>query len=512
MIGRLRRSIATSLWSAAAWCDGGRSLPRRSASVALAGIASMIAGSAYPAVDPANTMRDGLRAPYGSANALLAPSLPSLVATCRHIERSTPVGRGATHGFCADLVGTGIGIEPTSGDEAIDELLRTGFEEWAKAAGVEGESLWELQHQAAAEIAPAGAVLWRLVTLPERIDEGHVCPLAIIPLEVEWFSPQPLRTLEDPSHRFVHGKELDRLGRTVAYHIRDPDTPMGPGEVVPAADIIHAYEKRRARQAHGEPDLAPVAIRMLQDDDLVSIELASAKNASAHSVLIQDDIEAAREAESYGTDDGTAEMVTTAAGAPVTRVTPGAIARLGESGKLTVLENKRPSQDVAKFRGTIRGDVAACTRTSQMHLDRDTARANYSSMRADQQITKKMLHPLQLALGRLLAGEIYQRVAPWIMLAAGRSIPRDPRARRRMLSYEVRPDQPEYVDPLKDAQAMAYAVAANLMTLEEALQARGRSIDEVLQKRATENARLAELGLPIPQLPEKVVLEMEQQT
>lgn len=458
--------------------------------------------SAYPAADPSSDLMNGLRPAYGSANALLVPALDDLVRVSRHIERATATGRAAAHTWVADLVGSGIAVEPMTEDEEWNAEVRAAFNEWALTCTPEaddGPTLWELQAQGARELFAAGAILWRIVIMPSRLEQG-LLPLAIIPLEVEWMAHRPVEPVA-AENTFVRGKELDRYGRAVRYHLRNPDEPQSEGEVVAASMIIHAYERRRPRQAHGEPELAPVATRVIQDDDLVSTELRSALNGAATSVLVTGDAGADAEADTYGTDPD-AQRTTDERGKPLTNLPAGAIAYMDTDGDVSVIQNRRPSQDVAKFRGTIRGDLAGGTRVSQQGIDRDSGRSNYTSLRGDQQQTVKLMGPMQRGcIGRQTASKPFALFAEWYSIGRGYRWPADPVARRARTKHRLRPDVPAYVDPVKDAIGAGLMVALNLATLEEMCAARGKDLSEVVRKRAEENKLLADADLHAPSLP-----------
>jgi capsid protein len=510
MIRQMRRSLLRRLGKVFGARVGDQSAVGRIRAIAQRGMlkaaqavyGNIGGGSAYPAADPSSDLMNGLRPAYGGSNALLVPALDDLIRVSRHIERATPTGRAAAHTWVADLVGSGIAVEPMTGDEEWNAEVREAFNEWAKTCTPEaddGPTLWELQSQGARELFSAGALLWRIVIMPSRLEQG-LLPLAILPLEIEWLAHDPVQPVAD-GLTFVRGKELDRYGRAVRYHLRNPDEPGSEGEVVDASMIIHAYERRRPRMAHGEPELAPVATRVIQDDDLVSTELRSALNGAATSILVTGDAGAGDDGDTYGTDPD-AERTTDASGKPLTNLPAGAIAYSETDGTVTVVENKRPSQDVAKFRGTIRGDLAGGTRVSQQGIDRDAGRSSYTSLRGDQQQTVKLMGPLQRGcVGRQCASKPFALFAEWYSIGRGYRWPSDPVARRARVRHRLRPDVPAYVDPVKDAIGAGLMMALNLGTLEEACAARGRDVDEVIRKRAAENKRLADAGLQPATLP-----------
>ncbi len=446
-------------------------------------------GPAYNSTDVRRKYLEGIRFPKNTADEALALNLSQLIAQCRHLVRNTPLGRAVSDGFKAEVIGTGITVLSKASGEADAKILQDGFHLWAESCGVNGESLWELQHQGAGEIPEAGAILWRFLVLPDRIDRGLI-PLCIQPLEVEWLSEIAVAAI-DPANFFVRGIEQDYLGRPKFYHLRNPSATsalsfsgqFSGGERVAASEIIHCFEKRRPLQSHGEPGLAPCVERVLQDGELINIELKAANNTAAMAVAITS------ESHDDATDDD---------GDPVTDIPLGATVRLHPGEEAKAIHMERPNQLIAPFRATIRGDVAAATRTSQYWLNRDMSGATYMNSRMDQQKAQQLLAPIKLILGRHIAGVPFQRVVPYLMLKAGRPMPRNEKQLENLLSYELRPDEPEYVDPVKDGEAAAFLIGNNLSTLEQELASRGKDINTVLAQRAKENAQLASLGLPIP--------------
>jgi capsid protein len=297
-------------------------------------------------------------------------------------------------------------------------------------------------------------------------------PLRLVPLEVEWLAEDPQAKIP-AGHTFVRGIELDALGRPVRYHLRHPES--GAPEVVPGPDIIHCFLRRRARQVHGEPEIASLVLRLWQDDEIVITELNAARNTAGITVAL-------KTPDADLTDPNDSERKRRAA----LNLKPGSIPAIALDEELVPVENKRLTAGLQQFRTALDGDLAAGGGISRQWLDRDSARANYSSMREDQLRDGRRLAPARLALGRHLAGAVYERVAPLLFLGLGRILPSDRATRARLLRYELRPDQPPYVDPLKDAQAQAYQLDHDLITAEEIHAARGRSADQVAARRLAE--------------------------
>jgi lambda family phage portal protein len=440
---------------------------------------------AYNSTDPRRKILELFKVQKSTADQALAYNLPTLVNQCRHLTRNCPSARAVQEGLVADIVGTGIDVAPDTGSDSRDEKIRERWLDWAECAGVDGTSLWELQGQAVREIVEAGAFLWRYVTLPERAAQGLI-PRAILPLEVEWLSNLQVGPLAAGT-RFVNGIEIDKLGRPVAYHLLDPNFngDVKRGERVEAKDICHGFEKRRPYQAHGEPVLAPIVERLQQEEDLVKIELQSAKIASNFAVFIGSEYHPDLVSDDDDTD-------------PVTDLSPGTVVRGYPGEQANILQSSRPNQQISPFREMLRGDIAAASRVSRKWLDRNYSSATFMNTRMEQADAKRQHKPTQNWLARHIASRPYLEVLPWLMLASGQVMPAEKAPLRKMQAHKVLPDLPEYVDPLKDGEAAIQNVNGNLSTLEDECSSRGKDWMKIAEQRAKEKKALDALGLTPP--------------
>lgn len=443
----------------------------------------------YASTDPQRLFLEGLNVLNATADQALAYNLTKLIAQCRQLERNNATARAIIEGWKADVIGTGIGVEPDTGDTDLNNRIRPLWNAWCECATPDGRTLWELQAQALSECCTAGALLWREVSLPSRLSSGQL-PICFAALEVEWLTTYPLGPVGSGSS-FVRGIELDPWGRPLNYHIMDYNQMNtlgigtgygGPGEVVPAGQIIHGYEQRRPRQSHGEPLLAPAIERLYQTGRLVDTELKAANNTSAIAVAITSEYQPDITAPNIAAAQNAANFSLGAASAPVNDIPAGSLVRLFPGEDVKTIQNNRPSQLIKDFRGMLRGDEAAATRSSQQWLDRDSSRANYSSMRMDELLTERVRGPVQNILGRFVASQPYERVLPWILLKLGVQIPANVEARARMFSHKLMPDRPKYVDPTKDGQAAVYLIDHGLSTKQEEAANRGRDYEKIRER------------------------------
>lgn len=443
--------------------------------------ANTIGLGGYSATDPRRKILSSRRPVSATANELATSSLPQLRAYSRNLERNNPTARAAVDGLCALVVGSGIDLEPDTGDEKTDELIRAEWKSWCESCCVDGRDIFQLQSQGFREVVAAGEGLWRLVMLPERTQAGEI-PLAILPLECEWLDDWTTGITYDlnaAGNIQVGPIEMDKYARPISYILKNPEiNAKWAAETVPASAIVHFFEKRRSMQARGEPWMAPIIETLQQERDLVDAELQAAVTSSSIGIAVtssnQDPLD-------------TTEEGTTADPAQSLRI--GGVARLFPGDDVKSFQNVRPSQQIMPFRAGLRGDTAAALRLPQRFLDRDVSRANYSSMRADMLDTDRLLSPVREWYGHATIGRMYREVLPFLALRAGVALPR--------AKYRLIPDGQPYVDPYKDAQAAALMIASGLSNFETEIGKRGGTWDKIWAQLKTEQKTAEKMGIKI---------------
>jgi lambda family phage portal protein len=435
--------------------------------------------SAYDATDPRRKTLNTKRPPAGTANQLLLGSLPLLRAWSRDLERRNPTARAGVEALKALVVGTGIALEPATGDERVDAALSKAWKNYIRRVSVDGRDLYHLQSLTFAEVVVAGEGLWRFTVDPALAAAGQI-PVRTILLESEWICGTGAtgRTVDGVTD--IGGVLVDKLGRAVSYRLQNPDFTLAiTSETVPAAEVAHIFEPRRAMQSRGEPWYSPLIERLSQEGDLISAELQAAVTASSLGIVITSQVQDPPDT----TVNGTAED-------PAHTVRLGGVARLYPGESIEAFSHNRPSQAIAPFRATLRGDIAAALRIPQRYLDRDVSRANYSSMRADMLDTDRLLAPVREWFGHATAGRLYREVLPYLAIQAGVVLPKGAEDLYRLI-----PDGQPYVDPYKDIQAAAMAIGCGLSTWESEIGKRGGDRTDVWKQLAKERDDAASLGL-----------------
>lgn len=429
----------------------------------LSSIGGLFGMGGYAATDPSRGIMGRKQPTTGTANQLLTASLPQLRAYCRHLERNNPTARAAVEGHVALIVGSGIALEPDSGDKAADERIRAVWLEFIKDCCVNGEhDIYYLEAQALRETVVAGEFLWRFVVEPELIDQGKI-PIAVLPLEAEWLH-QLSNTMGQKDANgvtWVNGVGVNEYGKPVAYRLTNPELNGTEYEEFKASEIAHDFERRRALQARGEPWFSPVIEVMQQERDLVDAELKSAVNTSALGLAITSEHHDDLDTNTNGNTDDPAQSL---------RI--GGVARLFPGEEVTAFSHTRPSQQIAPFRTMLCGDNAGALRLPQRFFNRDVSRANYSSMRADMLDSERLLAPVREWFGHATIGRLYKAALPWLAMQAGIKTP--------SAKYRLVPDGQPYVDPEKDVKAALLAIVGGLSTWEKEVGKRGEDAKKLV--------------------------------
>jgi lambda family phage portal protein len=444
-------------------------------------------GGGYQVLDPNRKVINGLTkmlARY-SANELGSLSLPNMRSLCRNLERNNATARAAVEGSTADVVGTGIALEPDHGDDGVNARIRPFWNDYIRGCDITGtRSIYDLEAEAFRSWYISGEHLWRTPVLPELIELGRI-PLVVLPLDSEWIVTD-LPDIREEKITRVAGMELDRWGRPVAFWLRNPEAGLdGKAERVPASEMIHGFEHRRPLQNRGEPWLSPVIERIAQEGDLIDTELKAAINCSGIAVVVTSDFHPAM-------DDGTGTTQNTdgTENDPAQGIGIGSIARVNPGDKVEAFMHNRPGQQIAAFTRMLRCSIAAACRVAVRWLDRDPERSNYSSMRADQQDSQRLLAPVREIFGHATIGALYLKVLPYLCAKAGIAVP----ARK---AYKLLPDEQPYVNPKDDLEAMDLAVSKGFSTYERECAKRGLDYREVWAQRKMEQEEAKKLGLSL---------------
>ena len=216
-----------------------------------------------------------------SANAEIGTTLVRLRDRSRDLVRNNPYAAKAVSAVVSNLVGTGILPRARSGDAVPNEAADKLWVRFAEACDADGLTDFSgLQALIVRAMAESGECLVRI--RERRSDDGLPVPLQLL-------EPDHLhagKTGDLPNGGFVVQEvEFDALGRRRAYWM----FPVHPGEVamfrrasltsqpVPAASMLHLFDRLRPGQVRGVPWLAPVILKLRDLDEYDDADLVRKK-------------------------------------------------------------------------------------------------------------------------------------------------------------------------------------------------------------------------------------------
>lgn len=288
------------------------------------------------------------------------------------------------------------------------------------------------------------------------------------------------------------GVEINGWGRPMAYwllsaHPADPASYGADGrrrhERVPAEQIIHGYLMRRPGQTRGVTWYAPILLDAKMLAGYQEAELVAARTAAAKMGFFKPD------ADAVGDPDAPD------AGVPITmEATPGTFDTLPPGYEFQSWDPQHPNSAFKDFSKSILRSIATGLGVSYTSLANDLEAVNYSSIRAGLLAERDGWKRLQRWLTDHLHQRIYEEWLRWALTTGALVLPAEP-ARYRAVEWQCR-GWP-WVDPLKDIQASAAAVALGLDSRRRLAAEQGRDFEEILADLDRENQLAAVYGVTI---------------
>jgi lambda family phage portal protein len=425
---------------------------------------------------------DGWVTAGSGANAEIAPALSRLRERSRDLVRNNPYATKAVHALVSNLVGTGIVPRARAKRSTAAKLADQLWLEFAASCDADGMTdFGGLQALVVRTMAESGEVLIRL--RDRRVEDGLPVPLQLQVLEPDHLDS--LKSGELPDGGFiVQGIEFDALGRRRAYWLfpTHPGDSRGRSQVskpVPAAQVLHLYERLRPGQVRGVPWFAPVILKLRDLDDYDDAELMRKKIEACFAAFIT----GAQDEDTLG------KANINSAGDRIEAFEPGMIEYL-EPGKDVKFATPSANGGYAEYMRLQLHAVAAGVGLTYELLTGDLSQVNYSSIRAGLIEFRRRMEALQWQV--IVPGLCQPVWSRFVTLAqvSGR-LPEGP------ITAEWTAPRFEAVDPLKDIQADILAVRAGVMTLKEAIARQGYDPAQVLSEIAATNAELDAAGITL---------------
>lgn len=431
--------------------------------------------------------------PGTSADAALSLSLPLLRNGSRDLTRNNPWAEKALQVIENNTIGTGITGQITHDNASKAKTMNQLWDDWAKTTDIDADGrldLVGLEGQIMRTIAESGEVLIR------RRYRRRRSGLAI-PIQIQILEPDHLDSTKDGplanGGEIKNGIEFNKTGQRVAYYLFE----QHPGEArmlkgsftsyrIPASDIIHAYDSKRAGATRGYPWVA-AAIRRLKDfDDYEDAQLVKQKIAACFTAFIHDMNNAGG---ATGLDkDGPKEE-------QLEYLQPGVIERL-PPGKDIKFPNVPAVQNYGEYTVNILRGVAAAYGVTYEALTGDYANVNFSSGRMGWIEMGRNVNRWQYGIMKV---QVLDRIARWFF--GGVTL-----AGQDSSGAKIKWMMPrrEMIDPTKEIPAIIKGVRAGITSLSRTHASMGFDSDEIFDEIEESNKKIDEKGLVLDTDPRKV--------
>jgi lambda family phage portal protein len=298
--------------------------------------------------------------PAGSGpNAAATNNHGLIVRRARDAVRNDPWAKKSVTTWVSNAIGTGIQPYPQHPDKRIRASLKDLFADWVPDADADGRlDFYGLQVLAARGIFIDGEALSRL--RPRRVTDGLAVPLQVQALEADHLPVELNQSLQ--TGEVVNGVQFNQIGQRTAYHMWN----QHPGEygrasivpreirVVPADQVVHAFQTLRPGQVRGVSELATVLLRLKTLDDFDDAVAFRQEVANLFAGFIRKPVSDANPNDP--TDDGAGWETIDTDGSPMVALEPGTMQELAPGEEVSFASPPGPG---AEYEGFMRQQLMA---------------------------------------------------------------------------------------------------------------------------------------------------------
>lgn len=407
----------------------------------------------------------------GGPNQELMGSLGALRDRARDLERNNPLVRRYLNLLAENVIGRqGVTLQAHTGSRRNDQRIEDAWSTWGQAIHYSADGRMgraEFERHLVRSVARDGEAF---VRLRRRGDYGLSCQALDPALVDDTFSRAA--TADEPAVKL--GVELDADDRPLAYHVLSAHRydVVGGGSVtrvrVPAEEMIHLYQPRRAGQVRGESWLAPVLLPLRMLDGYTEAELVAARTAAQKMGFIS------RAGDDLGPGPDPSES-------PRREMesAPGVIDYLEPGEEFREWDPKHPSQNFAAFATEIVRMIAMGLNVSAASLGGNMGEANFAQGR----------------IGLLQERDSYRTLQQWFIAQWCEPVYTVWRQRAWLsgkLALRMTPDQYNthlwqprgfgYTNPREERVADMLAIAAGFTSPQRVVAAAGDDLEEIYRE------------------------------
>lgn len=417
-------------------------------------------------------------ADYLAADAALSPEVRRRMrARARYELGNNSYAAGMASTWSNDLVGTGPRLQLDLGPDADAEAARRvelAVYDWS----VQVDLAKKLRIGKTAKMSDGE--VFGVLTTNRRMD-GVQLDVKLLEAD-QCVSPTGFPTDDD-----VDGVKFDEDGNPTEYWFsRNHPGSLTPGWSLDgrwhdATKVLHWFHATRPGQHRGVPEIAPALelFALLRRFTLATV--TAAETAADFAAILKTTMPA---------DGAGAAKLDTLETMPIVR---GMAVAAPDGWDVTQMKAEHPTSNYDQFVRRLLNEISRCIDMPYIVAAMDSSTANYSSMRGDYLVYRKRIAVERNDMERVWLDPL---LAAWLEEAAvvPGLIP-DGLPPVAEWNWAWTWDGYEHIDPLKEADADAAAVAANQSSLADVCAKRGRDWRQVLRQRAAEESVMRELGL-----------------
>ena len=435
-----------------------------------------------------------------SINTELRGDLDALRRRSRDLAKNSPLAKKFLRMCMANIAGPrGFTLQARAADgdkqdTLANDAIEAAWRDWgrAKHCDVAGRlSFRKLTQAVVLAVARDGEALI-------RVREGAKNPhgYALQLLDIERLDTTLNREPADGKNQIIMGVEMDADGKPVAYWLANAPLGRDPTgkrlQRIPAAEIIHLFMTEDPEQVRGIPWMhaAMLTVNDLKGYNHAAI-VAARIGASKMGFFVLPDGDTTKVAD--GDDDQ---------GAPFMSAEPGQFGVLrGEGADFKSFDPDYPHANYASFVKEHKRDIATGFGVAYNSLANDLEGVNFSSIRSG---TLEERDHWMLAQGDFIEQFCDLVFEGWLdcaLLSGAIKMPNGsalPAAKRtKFLAHEFQGRRWQWVDPLKDMQAVVLGMENGITDPYVVCAQQGVDPEDVLAGIARFRALAAKLGVPL---------------
>lgn len=399
-------------------------------------------------------------------------------ARARDLERNSDVMGSVLRAFRRNVIGSGLQVRATTGDQDLDNGLEKLWSRWCKSRNCDvtgQQSFPQIIRMCIQRKIVDGGIL-----ILKRYTNQGILPFQLQVIEVDELDTTQIQPKKH-GNKVVGGIEYNRWNRPEGFWIRqysiDGYTQMEP-IFVPAQDAIFYYTKKRPSQIREMSDLSQTLVRIKDMNEFMTAVTIKEKIAACLAVFIK----------RINPGGGPPGRDRAANGTTVNyegkRVVPGMIMEMNAGDEAQMLNPAGQGTDATSFIKTQLRMVSSANGLSYEATSRDMSETNYASARQSMIEDDLTYEEEWELLMECLLDEIYENFVISCWLAGAIAAEDFWQDKEKYLSHEWVVKPKRWIDPYKEANANGITMKTGQKTFQQISAENGRDWKKVIDEMA----------------------------